>query len=82
MEPTEEELWETPAAKRRRLNPAPDQIQDLISVGKSLPPSPLHRMIGAKVLSRLPLLGVAGEWVVLASVLGLCDVICFVATQC
>jgi hypothetical protein len=34
MEPTEEELWGTPAAKRRRLNPATDQIEDLISVGK------------------------------------------------
>ncbi len=42
MEPTEEELWETPAAKRRRLDPSLQQVQDIISVGKLLssPPSP------------------------------------------
>ncbi len=41
MEPTEEELWESPAAKRRKLGLGPsEEVEDLISVGmfKAQPP--------------------------------------------
>ena len=50
MEPTEAELWERPAAKRRRLN---DEVTDLISVGMCLLPSPLKPCI-YKRLACLP----------------------------
>lgn len=37
MEPTEEELWATPAAKRRKLGPGAEQVQAIISVGGFTP---------------------------------------------